>query len=99
MRRLMVAVVLSLLAWAVLGTVAGAIYPPEPAAPTVRAVKARVIVVRGAPARRAALAVTGTSSTVPLVAVAAGSLALGLTVVGLTGRRRDVGLSEDTSAA
>ena len=93
-RRAIAALVLSLLVWAFLGLPASAgIYPPVPdEQPSIQAPKARVarvVVVRGAPVRAdQALVRTGTSSTLPLIAVAVGSVVLGVTLVGVTRRRQ-----------
>lgn len=93
MRRVIAALVLSVLVWALLGLPASAgIYPPVPDEPSIQAPKARVarvVVVRGAPVRAGqALVRTGTSSTLPLIAVAVGSVVLGVTLVGVTRRRQ-----------
>lgn len=103
MRRVIVAVILCLLAWAMLGTVAGAgTYPPVPAEPQVGVPQApaKVVVVKGVPAGpRAPLSRTGTSSTIPLLALGLGSVVVGLTLVGITRRRRGPELLSDVPSA
>ena len=91
MRRVIVAVIFSVLACTVFASMAGAqTYPPVPQSPTVAARGTPVVVVvKGAAARpRQALSRTGTSSTVPLASLALGSLVVGLTLVGVSRRRR-----------
>ena len=102
MRRVIVAVIFSLLAWAMAATVAGAqTYPPVPPSPEVAVRRAPVVVVvKGVPARqRPALSLTGTSSTLPLAGLALGSLVAGLTLVGVARRRRTAGLLSDSQTA
>ncbi|HEV3401947.1 MAG TPA: LPXTG cell wall anchor domain-containing protein [Acidimicrobiales bacterium] len=95
------AVILSVLAWTILGSVAAASnYPPKPAAPQAGAPQpGRVVVVKGIPPRpRAALSRTGTSSTVPLLALGLGSVVVGTTLVGLSRRRRAADLLSDAAS-
>ena len=90
MRRIVLAVVVMASGWIVFGSVAGAdTYPPTPvvtAAPQIGA--SPVVVVRGAPAApRGALGRTGASETLPLVALATGSVLFGATLIGVARRR------------
>ncbi len=93
MRRVIVAAIVPLLAVAAFTTAAGAsgTYPPVPPKPTVGVPQApvKVVVVKGVPTGpRPALSRTGTSSTVPLLALGLGSVVVGTTLVGLARRRR-----------
>ena len=96
MRRIVFAVIVCICGWVGLGSVAGADkYPPTPVvkkAPTPVVVHgvSPVIVVKGAPTvtPRGTLTRTGASETLPLVALATGSVLLGATLIGVGRRRR-----------
>jgi LPXTG-motif cell wall-anchored protein len=99
-----VAVVLSALAWASFTTAALAAgsYPPVPGPPTVGVpqVPVKVVVVKGVPVRpRVPIVRTGTSSTVPLLALGLGSVVVGTTLVGLSRRRRSAELLSDAPSS
>ncbi len=100
-RRMIMAVIVSVLAWAILGSVAAAAtYPPKPAAPQTGAPQpSGVVIVKGVPSRpRAALSRTGTSTTVPLLALGVGSVVVGTTLVGLSRRRRAADLLSNAAS-
>ncbi len=98
MRRVIVAVILSVGAWATFAAAAGAgTYPPVPPQPKVGVPQApvEVVVVKEVPARPRVLSRTGTSSTLPLLALGLGSVVVGTTLVGLSRRRRAAELLSD----
>ncbi len=93
-RRVVVGMACVLVGGLLLCAPAGAIYPPvppvKPAKPVVVTPKVQptVIVVRVPVQRRRALVRTGSSSAVPLAALAAGSVGFGTVLVFLGRRRR-----------
>ncbi len=96
------AVILSALAWAsfTAAALAGGTYPPTPTPPKmVPQAPVKVVVVKGVPVRpRVPLSRTGTSSTVPLLALGVGSIVVGTTLVGLSRRRRAAELLSDAAS-